>query len=509
MKTSITFILFLVFLSSCQKTKETPKEEGITSSDTFQSELNTLKEYFQIPGLAILVKEGNTPIFEEYLGTSNIDANIPLDQETTIPMASLTKILSGIVVMQLKEEGKLSLDDAISDYVPSMGVPDSIKIKHVFSHTSQGKVGKHFYYSNRFGLLTPVIEKADGQSFKEAIQKRIIDKLQLKNTYLLKDSTQIATEKRKIASPYFLGGDIVDGFLQKKVTDGFIDYGFSASAGITSTVQDLGILSDALDANTLISETSKQKMMTPFTENSPYGLGMFTQTFLGETIVWGYGQYDCYSSLFLKVPAKNLTFIIAANNNLMSDPARLINGDITTSLFAMSFLKNYVFHFNEMPLFETVDSITLLKNQLNTSNKEFYAKKLIAQASAETYMVRFDAESEKRSKAILEAYFDLFPNHKTNADLTLLFNLQFLKSIAVMREQPPFKAFDNEYKRIGNQLLEIDSNNPYANYYMANYYQAKDDMDSTRYHFKRIIDAENFSPWWYTNEAKQWLDSQN
>ena len=34
-------------------------------------------------------------------------------------------------------------------------------------------------------------------------------------------------------------------------------------------------------------------------------------------------------------------------------------------------------------------------------------------------------------------------------------------------------------------------------------------MDSTTYFLKKIVDAENFSPWWYTNEAKQWLDSQD
>lgn len=507
MKSQITLIiLFTLLLNSCKEEKEVMINNP---TDTFISEMDQLKEYFQIPGLAILIKEGDTTIHEEYLGYATIADSIPLDKTTTIPMASLTKILSGIVIMQLVEEGKVSLDDPVSNYVPTMGVPDAIKIKHILSHTSQGAIGKHFYYSSRFGILTPIIEKASGQSFEDAIEKRILNKLQLTNTYLLKDSLQINSENRKIAAPYFLGGDMKDGFLQKETKDGFIDYGFSASAGITSTVHDLGILSDALDNNTLISKASKEKMMTPFTNGSPYGFGMFTQEFLGEQLIWGYGQYDCYSSLLLKVPSKNLTFIIAANNNLMSDPARLINGDVTTSLFAMSFLKNYVFHYNEMSLFEDINTLALLKDKMNASDKEFYSKKLIAQASAEAYMTRFDSRSGDNSNAILKEYFNIFPNNETNADLTLLFNLQFLKSIASMREQPEFTAFDTEYKKIGAQLLSIDPHNPYANYYMANYYQIKNNIDSTTYFYKKIIDAENFSPWWYTNEARQWLESQN
>ncbi len=510
MKNQITFsIIFLLLLSSCKKEEIKQEVTHVYTTNTFKAEIKHLKSYFHIPGIAVLVKEGDSTIYEDYLGVSNILASIPMDKETAIPMASLTKILSGVIVMQLEEEGKLSLDDPIQLYVPSIEIPDSIKIKHVLSHTSQGEVGKHFYYSNRFGLLTSVIEKAGAQSFKDAIQKRIIDKLHLTNTYLLKDSTQIRSENRKIASPYFFGGDMVDGFLQKKVKSGFIDYGFSASAGITSTVQDLGLLSDALDNNILISKASKDKMMTPFTKGSPYGLGIFTQQFLGEKLIWGYGQYDCYSSLYLKVPSKNLTYIIAANNNLMSDPARLINGDITTSLFAMSFLKNYVYNFGEMPLFEEIDELPDLKNKLNDDNKEFYRKKLIAQVSAEGYMTRFDSISGNHSKAIARELFKRYPNHKNNNDITLLFNLQFYKAIAAMRGQSEVTEFVIEYKNIASTLLATDPNNPFVNYYMANFYQVKDNMDSTSYYYRKIVDAKNFSPWWYTNEAKQWLESQN
>lgn len=510
MKKQITSIILFSFLfCSCHEKKEIQKETDRYATNTFTYEIKQLKEYFQIPGVAILIKEGDSIIHEDYLGVSNIIGSIPLDKETTIPMASLTKIFSGIIIMQLEEEGKLSLDDAVRDYVPTMGVPNTIKIKHILSHTSQGEVGKHFYYSSRFGILTAIIEKADEHPFEDAIQKRIIDKLSLTNTFLLKDSLQINSENRKIASPYFLGNDMKDGFLQKEIKGGFIDYGFSASAGITSTIHDLGLLSDALDTNTLISQKSKEKMTTPFTTTTPYGLGIFTQEFLGQQLIWGYGQYDCYASLFLKVPSKNLTCIIATNNNLMSDSARLINGDVTTSLFAMSFLKNYVFDFDEISLFENIDTLTVLKNKIIDTNREFYRKKLIAQASAETYMTRFDKLSGDNSKAIFKEYFNIFPDYETRANLTILFNLQFLKTIATMREQPEFTAFDSEYKKIGAKLLSIDSENPYANYYMANYYQAKNNIDSTSYFFRKIVDAENFSPWWYTNEANQWLESQN
>ncbi|AXT18649.1 class A beta-lactamase-related serine hydrolase [Flavobacteriaceae bacterium AU392] len=498
------FILITLLFSSCTKKEELTNS---ITKDVFASEINQLKDYFQIPGLSILIKNDNEIIYEDYLGFANISDKTPLDKTTTIPMASLTKIFSGIVLMQLEEEDILSIEESIKKYIPSIGISDSIKIKHILSHTSQGEIGKQFYYSNRFGLLTSVIEKVAGQTFEEVINTRIINKLQLKNTYLLKDSLQLVSENRKIASPYFLGGEMKNGFLEKTPREGFIDYGFSASAGITSTVIDLGILSDALDNNTLISNSSKEKMTSPFNNKLPYGLGIFTQKFMNKKLQWGYGQYDCYSSLFLKVPDKNLTFIIAANNNLMSDPARLINGDVTTSLFALSFLKNYVFNLPEISLFEEEQSLGTLKNKISDTNSEFYRKKLIAQLSAESYMSRFDDTKTTFSKKILNQLFELFPEYENYGDLNLLFNLQFLKLITTMRDQPELVDFDVQYQKIGKKLLSEDSNNPYANYYMANYYQMKNDIDSTSHFYHKIIDAKNFSPWWYTNEAEQWIKS--
>jgi len=73
-----------------------------------------------------------------------------------------------------------------------------------------------------------------------------------------------------------------------------------------------------------------------------YNYGLFGQEIGGQEITWAYGQYDCYSSLFIQVPGKGLTLVMAANNNLMSDPARLIYGDVTSSLFASWFFRNFL-----------------------------------------------------------------------------------------------------------------------------------------------------------------------
>lgn len=485
-----TFFFLTIFYFSINQTV------AQTNNKKFATELTELQAFFHIPAISVIIKKGDKTIFEDYLGFVNLKTKVVNDSLTIFPMASLTKIFSAVLIMKLVEDKKLSLDDPINKYIPNRNIADSIKIKHVLSHTSQGNVGQQFYYSGRFSWLTTVIEKASGKSFEEEINDKIIQPLGLKNTFLLKDTLQIEKENRKIAMPYNYEGEI---------TDGFIDFGYSAASGISSTVRDLAKFNKALDDNSLIAEDSKKKMFTPFMNKLPYGQGIFSQKLQNQDLVWGYGQYDCYSSLFLKVPDKNLTLIVAANNNLMSDPARLIYEDVTYSLFALSFLKNYVLNLSDEPLFENLTSLNTIENRINSKKSAFYRRKLLAQSISGSFMARYDVSQRKMSIAILEKVFKLFPDYESYSDLTLLHNLSFLKTISLVKEQENFKKFDTELERIGTRLLAIDSENPYANYYLANYFSSKGANDIALKYYEKIISAKNFSKNWYTSETENWI----
>ncbi|NER15341.1 serine hydrolase [Leptobacterium flavescens] len=490
MKLISRLAILLLLAYSCSS----EKEQKFNSVDNFSSELKELKEYFQIPGMAVLVQKEGETLYEDYLGYSETATQSQLDASTTFPIASLTKIFSGLMIMKLAEEGKLKPEDPIKKYIPEAEIDDSIQIKHVLSHTSQGDIGKHFYYSSRFGWLTKVIEKASGMSFAEYAETLILSPLEMQNSFLLKDSLQLAQKDIKMARPYMLD----DG-----IQDGFIDYGYSSSAGMVSTVKDLAVLDRAMDANTIISEASRDKMFSAFKE-LPYGYGIFHQEFNDLNLIWGYGQYDCYSSLFLKVPSKKITLILLANNNLMSDPARLIYGDALSSLFVMSFLKNFVFEIEDMPLLETEAS--LAENKSITS--DFYREKLLAQALAESFMARFDTGKVQSSARLLEKTFSLFPDYKTYADISLMHNLSFLKDVAFFMELGDFNVFDEQLETIGNALLSEDPDNPYLHTYLGTFYDRKGDLEKAKPHFEHIVNNANFSRNWYTAEAEGWLRGQ-
>ncbi|QTD36756.1 beta-lactamase family protein [Polaribacter batillariae] len=227
MKPFFNILFFLVLFLSCAKKNEQTKIDN--QNKQFTSELLELKEYFQIPGLAVSITKNGGNIYKEHFGVADIEKATKLDSLVLFPIASITKVFSGVIIMKLVEQEKLSLNEPINKFFPNPVLGDSILVKHILSHTSQGNVGETFYYSSRFGLLTHVIEQVSGKSFSEIMKKEILIPLKLKNTFLLKDSTQIA----RIAKPYILNNGLKSGF---------IDYGYSSSAGLVSNLKDLALL---------------------------------------------------------------------------------------------------------------------------------------------------------------------------------------------------------------------------------------------------------------------------
>ncbi len=474
----------LLFITICFVSCSENHKDSIHSNSTFSNELDELKDYFKIPGLAVSIsKSGEQVLYQDYKGFADVQNKVVLDSTHLFPVASLTKVFSGIAILKLVGEGKLSLEDPIKKYVPqATTLGDSILVKHILSHTSQGELGKNFYYSYRFGTLTKVIQQASGMPFEDYLNKEIFQSLKMANTYLLKDSLQVQEENMSIAKPYVLDNGIESGF---------IDFGFSASAGIVSDLQDLRKLSDALDTNVLIDQESKEMMFTGIDSKLPYGYGIFKQTIQGIDIVWAYGQYDCYSSLLIKVPEKDITLILLANNSLMSDPARLIYGDLSDSRFALSFLKNYV-----------------LSNEQKES-AAFKRKELLAEALSESFMARFDDHSMTRSATLLETYFSENPNYLEDDDLSVLHNLTFLKDVAFYKELGEFTKFDKQIEELGAKLLKDDPINPYTNIYLGNYFVRKGEEEKAKTYFQEIVKAKNFSRFWYTNEAENALKNMD
>ncbi|MHA2185925.1 MAG: serine hydrolase domain-containing protein, partial [Promethearchaeota archaeon] len=168
----------------------------------------------EIPGLAVGIAVEDELIFKKEYGYANLEKREKLTDQHLFRIASHSKLFTATAIMMLYHEGKLSIDDKVSKYIPWIRSTNNkqlehIRIQHLLTHSSgitrdgntthwfnnkfptleEIKSQFHekftFYepseiikYSN-FGytLLGQIIEKVSGQSYSDFIQKRILSPL--------------------------------------------------------------------------------------------------------------------------------------------------------------------------------------------------------------------------------------------------------------------------------------------------------------------------------------------
>jgi hypothetical protein len=214
---------------------------------------------------------------------------------TPFPIASVTKTMTAVLVMQLLEQGRLTLDTTM---------------RQILSHTSDGTPGEEYLYNGAiFNSLTSVVEKAGGQPFAEQLTDRIFKRLRM-------DHTAAGPDTR-------------------------------AATGVISTTADLAEYAIAFDGDRLVSAKSKTAMFTPTKSTRgkilPYGLGWFSQMYMNERVIWHYGQDTGAGSLFLRIPDRKLTLIVLSDSNAISDAPRLLDGNVARSPLALAFFKQVAF----------------------------------------------------------------------------------------------------------------------------------------------------------------------
>jgi CubicO group peptidase (beta-lactamase class C family) len=181
------------------------------------------------------------------------------------------------------------------------------------------------------------------------------------------------TVVKTLAQPYALDREF-------KVTKISYPQGFSTSAGLMSTVLDMAKYDIAIEQNKFLTKETQQLAFTPTLstkgEELPYGLGWFTQNYKGTKLLWHYGYWTGTSSFILKVPERNMTFIIMANSDNLSRPTDLGSGDALSSPVGMAFLKTFIFpeKFGEaLPEISWNAPASELKNRLKLIEGKPYA----------------------------------------------------------------------------------------------------------------------------------------
>ncbi len=173
---TLTFLLSIVAVAGTGK----PDDQRI---EDLEKRLDELREELKIPAISAgIVKEGKL-VWSRGFGYADLGAKIPATPHTPYHLASLTKTFASTIVLQLVEEGRVSLEDPVFKYAVDLQSEGVIRVKHIFSHTSEGVPGERYSYDgDRFGRLDNVIEGSTGRPFAELLTDSIILPLDLEDT---------------------------------------------------------------------------------------------------------------------------------------------------------------------------------------------------------------------------------------------------------------------------------------------------------------------------------------
>ena len=336
----------------------------------FEDEREDLREKYKIPGYSAAIVRNQELVWAKGFGYADLENKVEATPDTPYHLASVTKPIAATLIMQLVEEGMLDLDEPVSSYGVDIESPGVVTVRHLLTHTSEGIPGSNYSYNgNRYALLGGVIEGATGKSFGQLLTQRVLTPLEMTRAALnpisrwgpgqsvgqgwesfratigLDYTRNFPGVYRELAHPYQLDSSY-------SVVPGRYEQHYNPAAGLMSTVIDLAKFDIALDQNVLVSEETKAQMFTPAASNAgvelPYGLGWFSHRYQGTRLIWHYGQWPpSVSALYLKMPDKNLTFIILANTPNLSTPHPmgfdLLEGDILLSTVALVFYQTFIF----------------------------------------------------------------------------------------------------------------------------------------------------------------------
>lgn len=315
-----------------------------------------------IPGLSVAVVKDDRVVYARGFGFRNTESGARTTTQTLFGIGSVTKSFTALAVMQLAEEGKLSLDDPISLYVPVRLQPfgEAVRLWHLLTHSSGipalgyaeafirsavgeealwmpiasyedlivflqdaeswaiAKPGERFFYLNEgYLLIGRVIEVVSGLSSEDYVRQRILEPLGMTRTYFHREAVEADPDW---ATPYIIDRD------GKRIPTPF-PYGISADGGLISTVLDLSrylrmfLGRGVLDGKTIVSSASIEQMETlcvplpsPLFGDESYGLGWrIYPDFLGHKLITHSGSVLVHTAYAAYVPDANIGVALLSN----------------------------------------------------------------------------------------------------------------------------------------------------------------------------------------------------
>ena len=368
--------LLLIALIGCSSETQNVIEPFPTEVVTdMQTTMDNLTASELTPGMVVWI---DTPEhrFEGASGSADLSADVPMPADGAFRIGSITKMFTAAVVVQLVEDGVLTFDDSIAQWLPEVAAQlpygDQITVYQLLTHTSglfnvveheayfadiftqmvvdettgattldcverdphdtlaryvygkeaQFEPGQQWRYSNtNYTLLGMIIEAATEMPLAEAYGVHIYEPLGMSSTFLDCYEDPLADVVHGYSSA---GGSLSD------VTELHESVGWSAG-GLVSTAPDLLLFARGLFGGTLFDDPEMLSAMTTPAPNSGYGLGIALQPESMGHAGWIAG----YRSVLNYVPEHDAVVVMVYNHD-SADPEQNLADILNPALASLN-----------------------------------------------------------------------------------------------------------------------------------------------------------------------------
>lgn len=294
-------------------------------------------------GSLLVAKEGAV-IFSKGYGFAHKGKKYPNTPDTVFELASVTKQFTAAGILKLEMQGKLKVEDRISQFFGAAPEDKSeITIHHLLTHSSGlrsdfggdydrvsraaiiekslgskllSRPGEVYHYSNPgYSLLAAIIEIASGVSYEQYLNENLFKPVGMDQT-----GNQIPKWKpENVAHGYRYVINLGSPLEQPWDKDGLY-WNMRGNSGILSSPNDMFKWSRALEGEAVLSKEAKQKLFTPYISMGPdttffYGYGWcIGKTSRGTTVFQHNGSNKIFYADFKRYIDERVVLFIVSNN---------------------------------------------------------------------------------------------------------------------------------------------------------------------------------------------------
>lgn len=333
MLNSIKKLSLIILVISCQSFSQ---EANYKSLNQF---LDILEDNSKLMA-TMTIAENDIEVFSKSVGYSNVSAKLKNSSETKFRIGSITKAFTAVMIFQLIDEGRITLETPLTLFFPRIPEASKITIAHLLNHSSglynitndpkavewtlkrssRGDMlerimsydldfnpGEQTVYSNtNYMILGYIIEILDKDIYMQALERRISKKINLENTY----SGMIKNRLENESDSYLAENESWE--ISSKT-----DMSNPGGAGvIVSSSSDLTKFMNALFNGELISSSSLEAMKK--TNNQEVCHGIFYANMNGTDIYASEGGIDGFQSMLVNVPSTKTTIALTSNGLVFS-----------------------------------------------------------------------------------------------------------------------------------------------------------------------------------------------